>query len=758
MRFLVVIKNVIPTIMEEAFNLFTAKRLRLIYFQFIRHCEGRSNLIGKRGCLLNFACKMRRLFFQKQLIFILLFTPILSFAQKVEHLKNEIIEKRVEYLIEDAEESDVDYSTIFDQLIAYSDHPLNLNRASLADLEGIGLLTSIQINNLLAHIEVNGKLMTLEELQTIACFDAETIQRILPFVKVSANVDDAQLSFKELIKNGENQLFVRYVEVLEEKKGFSPITDSALAASPNARYKGSDAKLYTRYRYKYGNHLSIGFTAEKDAGEEFFNGAQKKGFDFYSGHFFIKNQGRIKQLSFGDYQAQFGQGLTYWSGTAFGKSAAIMGIKRSTTGLKPYTSVDESRFLRGGGIALQFGKIEATAFYSYNIEDANIVLVDSSTIDGEVLAVTSVQQTGLHRTVNEIEDKNAIKQQQVGGHLAYKTRRLNVGLTGIHSKLNSDFRPNLITYSQYQNNKNQQTNIGVDYNWVIKNFNFFGEFSKSLTEGNAWVAGALIALDPKISLAVFYRDYQRNFQPISSVGIGEGSSTSNEKGIYMGLVAKPYKNFTLSAYYDQFTFPWLRFGVNAPSKGHQYLAQITYKPYRKMEMYIRIREKNKQKNTAIDITEGIAYLVNEKQTNYRFNYTCQLSESIKLKGRVELVNYNMEEAPFETGYMLYQDLVFKSKSSPFSFTFRYGIFDTQSYNSRIYAYENDVLYSFSIPAYYNRGTRTYFTLKYKVIRSIDIWLRYGLTFYENVAVISAGLEEIQGNHKQEIKAQLRVKF
>ena len=61
---------------------------------------------------------------------------------------------------------------------------------------------------------------------------------------------------------------------------------------------------------------------------------------------------------------------------------------------------------------------------------------------------------------------------------------------------------------------------------------------------------------------------------------------------------------------------------------------------------------------------------------------------------MELVNYNKEENPFETGYLIYQDVVYKPKSSPFSFSFRYGLFDTDSYNSRIYAYENDILYVF----------------------------------------------------------------
>ncbi|MCB9335792.1 MAG: helix-hairpin-helix domain-containing protein [Flavobacteriales bacterium] len=679
-------------------------------------------------------------------------------AQTNEDEKNKIIEERVEYLVDNAEESDVDYTTIFEQLAYFFDKPLNLNRAGLSELEELSLLNDIQINNLLSHIDKNGRLMTLEELQSIDGFDLPTIRRILPFVKVSTDVDSPQLTFDELLKNGTNQWFIRYQEVLEEKKGFSDVSDSALIASPNSRYKGDASRIYTRYKYNYGSHLSFGFTAEKDAGEEFFTGTQKQGFDFYSGHFFLKNQGKIKQLAIGDYQAQFGQGVTFWSGLAFGKSAAIMTVKRSAVGLKPYTSVDENLFLRGGGLSMKFDKVEATAFYSYNNIDANIDYSDSTLIDEGVTTITSFQQTGFHRTVNEIEDKDAIVKQTMGGHLAYVTRRLNIGVTGVHDKINADFKPNLDVYSQFRNQDDQQTNLGVDYNWIYKNINFFGEFSKSVDAGTALVSGALINLDSRLSMIAMYRNFDRDFQPIASAAVSENSTNENERGIYLGIEATPIKKFILSAYYDQFSFPWLKYQVNAPSDGYQYLAQLTYKPSKKLEMYFRIKERKKGENTDIDLTEGIDYTVYRKQINYRYNVSYQISPSFKLKSRVELVNSHLDETPAEVGYLIYQDVIYQPMKSPFSFSFRYGIFETDSYNARIYAYENDVLYAFSIPAYYNRGTRTYLTVRYKVKRGIDLWLRYGLTYYDNVDVISSGLEEIQGNTKSEIKAQVRFKF
>ncbi|MBX2958585.1 MAG: helix-hairpin-helix domain-containing protein [Flavobacteriales bacterium] len=661
-------------------------------------------------------------------------------------------------MIESEESSDIDYTTIFEQLNYFYDRPLNLNRASINELKELSLFSDIQINNLLLHIENNGKLMTLEELQTIQGFDLATIRMITPFVKVSADVDSPQLSLNELLKNGENQYFVRVERVLEEKKGFSPTTDSALLASPNSRYKGDRNRYFTRYKYNYGNHISFGFTAEKDAGEEFFKGSQSKGFDYYSSHFFLRNQGKIKQLAIGDYQAQFGQGLTFWSGLAFGKSADIMLVKRSAVGLKPYTSADENLFMRGAGITLAFDEIEITSFYSLNSVDANINSADSTLLDDDVSVITSFQQTGFHRTKSEIEDKDAIIKQTMGGHLAYKTRKLNIGFTGVYNEIDANFNPNLITYNQFRNNDSKQTNLGIDYNWLYKNFNFFGELAKSTNGGTALVTGALINLANNFSMSVLYRDYARDFHPIASVGIGENSTNENEKGLYFGIVASPSSKFTLAAYYDQFTFPWLKYSVNAPSNGYQYLTQLTYKPSKKLEMYFRVRERNKFENTDIDLEDGIDYIVPRKQTNYRYNISYSVSPSFKLKNRVEVINVNHEGSPFETGYLIYQDVVYQGLNSPLQFSLRYGIFQTDSYESRIYAYENDVLYAFSIPAYYNRGTRTYLTVRYKVRKGIDVWLRYGLTYYENMDVISSGLEEIQGNTKSDVKFQVRFKF
>ena len=108
--------------------------------------------------------------------------------------------------------------------------------------------------------------------------------------------------------------------------------------------------------------------------------------------------------------------------------------------------------------------------------------------------------------------------------------------------------------------------------------------------------------------------------------------------------------------------------------------------------------------------------------------------------------------------MIYQDVIYKPVGLPIQFSTRLALFDTYDYNSRIYAYENDLLYNFSVPALYNRGTRFYLNVRYTGIRNLSIEGRYAITDYSNVETIGSGLEEINGSKRSEIKAQLKYTF
>ncbi|HIO46369.1 TPA: helix-hairpin-helix domain-containing protein, partial [Candidatus Poribacteria bacterium] len=639
-----------------------------------------------------------------------------------------LVEAAIEMIAENAEDEEIDYTTLFDDLIFLLNRPINLNNCTKDDLSSLVLLNEIQINNLLAHIEDNGKLITIYELQAIDGFDLKTINNILPFVKVNRDFEALNVNLKEVLKNGKHELFLRSQLILEEQKGFSPIDSADLAANPNSRYLGSKPKFYTRYRFKYGRNISIGFTGEKDAGEEFFNGSQEQGYDYVSAHAFAKDLGVVKRLAIGDYQVQLGQGLTMWSGLAFGKSAQVMNIKKTAQVIKPYTSVDENLFMRGAAATIAIKKLEFTGFYSKKKIDANISVADTSS--QEVIEVTSFQQTGFHATPGELEDKNAIDEAVWGGNIAYKSRKFSTSVSVARAVYSANLNRNLQEYSQFDFSSDENYNYGLDYSYVFKNVNLFGEVSRSQNGGMAYINGVIVSLDPRLSVSVFHRHYDRNFQNLFSNAIGESSRNVNENGLYVGATSKINRRWTLSAYYDVFQFPWLRYRTDAPSIGSEWLAQLNYRPSRKVEMYLRARRELKDEN-ATGITEGINYLVDRRRTYIRYHTSFSLNDAVKLKSRVEVSEYVLGENAPEKGFLVYQDVSYKMTALPLALSFRFAMFETDTYNARMYVYETDVLYAFSIPAYYYRGTRMYIMARVKLLKRMDIWLRYAQTYYDD---------------------------
>lgn len=674
--------------------------------------------------------------------------------------QDNLIQRKIETIAEILEEGDenLDFNTLLDELINFAENPININTAQVDELAQLPMLTDMAVANLMDHLKTHGKLLNIYELQSINGFTVDVIRQLEPFVKVSDDVDALSFSFKEMFKDGNHELVLRYQQVLEPQAGYAPIEDSLLALSPNSRYLGSQQKYYARYRFQFSNKVSWGLTVEKDAGEEFFKGSMKQGFDFYSGHLFVRNLGVVKAAGIGDFQAQFGQGLVFWSGLAFGKSSDGVSIKRSAMGLRPYTSVDENRFLRGGGTTLQFGNFEVTAFGSYKLLDANIS-TETDTLNEEEETVSSVFSGGFHRTPSELENRQSISEAIYGGNVSYKGRRLSIGITAVGYQYSTALKRGDDLSNFYEFSGKQNSNYGLDYGYIWRNLHFFGEFALSQNLGFATSNGVLMTIDPRVTVTAMVRYFQPKYQALYANPLAEGSRSNNETGYYLGFNVNPFKSWHLNGYFDIFKFPWLRYQVNGPSYGYEVIGQLIYRPSKTFEVYFRYRQKTKQLNESADYSEEpIRGIENERRNFYRVNLSWNLNKAFTLKSRIEYVRYKRGEQDVEQGFMIYQDFTYKPLSFPLSFSARLAYFDTETYNARIYVYESDVLYAYSFPAYYYRGMKAYLTLRYDIYKNIDMWVRVANLFYSNRDHVGSGLEETAGKHRTEIKVQLRFNF
>jgi hypothetical protein len=411
--------------------------------------------------------------------------------------------------------------------------------------------------------------------------------------------------------------------------------------------------------------------------------------------------------------------------------------------------------MRGAGITLSMGNFNTSLFVSRKNIDANLQTTDSLIIDETY--VSSLLNSGIHATPAQLTDKNAVQETLAGTNLTFQKNNFSVGLSGLSYTFSKPIIKAETPENRFEFNGKQNYNLSADVEFLFKDLHVFAEGAVSANSGKALLAGALMKLAPQLSASVLYRNYAKDYQAFYAGGFAEGSKTQNEKGVYLGLQMHPIKKWKLSAYYDFYQFPWLTGSTDAPSKGTDYLVQADFVPSQNMSMYWRAKREVKQHN-ASDQTAGIAELVDYDQWNVRYHINYQINSRWQFKNRIELCRYQKGTEPAESGFVLYQDVSSTPFPFPLTFSLRYALFDTDSYNSRIYTYESDVLYAFSIPALYDKGTRFYVMARYQSSANLTLWLRYSQTWYSHKTEVGSGIDRIAGNIRSEIKVQARWKF
>jgi len=659
-----------------------------------------------------------------------------------QQLISEIIEE-----ISSKSDNEIDFTPIIEDLMDLLENPLNLNRCSLEDLSRLVFLSDFQTKSLWDYIHANGPMLSIYELQLVYGFEKKDIVQIAPFIRLSKpSVDE---NIKDIIINGRHEVITRTGAILETPKGYQNNYDPSAS-----RYLGSKYSLYTRYNYQYKDKLEWGLIADKDAGEQFFKGENRRGFDYLSGYLFISNVKKIRKLVIGDFDAGFGQGLTFWSNLSAGKSSDPLGIRKRARGLVKHSSTNENSFLRGAGITYSIKRIDLTLFTSYKKIDANL---EDSLIGGERY-FTSLPESGLHRTSMEMLSKDALGEFIAGGNVFYRGKKIKGGLTLSHVRIDGKFLVDSSLYKLYGPSITGRTNVGMNLEGFIRNHHIFGEVAiNPANYEHAMLIGGFFKLSSLVELSMLGRSYSRGYTNIYTSAFAEGSGSNNENGFFMGISIRPVKGLRLSGSVDVFSFPWLKYRVSAPSTGYEYLVQADYRFNTNFTGQIRYRLKQSEQNFTSEFNKMIVVIPQNSQSA-RLQLTYSPEKQLMLRSRFDFSEFGSDSAKQEHGYVLSQDIGYIHPRYPFAVSFRFAIFDTDSWNTRIYSYESDMLYTFSVPAYYSKGTRTYFMLKYSPTNRIDCWLRWSQTYFSDLKEIGQGLDLIDGSKKSDARIMVRVRF
>jgi hypothetical protein len=643
---------------------------------------------------------------------------------------------------------DLNYEDLYENLAQILANPLDLNKASAEELRSFYILKENQVRELILYRETTGPFISVYELQSLPSFDSTTLYRLMPFVQVKDEAEQMDKSLLQRIRSEENNYFIlRCERTLEDRKGYLPLTDSAF------RYSGSPNKLYSRFRINRIGDFSFGFTFEKDAGETLSVklSEKKPAFDYYSFHTQVMNKGKIKNLIIGDYITQFGQGLTLGGSFGAGKgSETITTIRRSNLGFLPYTSLNEAGFFRGAAVSYKL----ASSFYLHGFgsrlyRDGRLAQDSSSE---ESMFTSSFMITGFHRTPSELAARKQIGETNYGAVLNFKKESLDAGVIFHQTRFDIPIYRNATLYNQFSFSGDENSNVGFFLNYNLDNLTFFSEVSQTLGHGRGLVIGALASLTQRLDISLLYRKFDRNFYSFYSNAVSESTLPQNESGMYWGWKYSFSKKYSLAGYVDLFRFPWLRFRGYAPSNGSEWLLRFNYQPSKSVLIFVQAREESKVRNLSNET--NVYQTMLGKKRNFWINLDYSAGSQWSFKTRAQFSAYHLSNTT--KGFALIQDL--NLDVGKLSFTTRYALFDTDDYDNRQYVYERDVWLAFSFPGLYGVGIREYFMVQYKLSKKIDVWLRWARTRYTDRESIGSGSEQINGNTRNDIKFQARIRL
>jgi len=661
------------------------------------------------------------------------------------------VDKWMEYMEELASETEDEarIENLYTDLSYLAEHPFELNSVTENELKRLPFLSDQQITSLLTYRTKYGKLVTLYELKNMEGMDFDTISLLLPFVYIGdISVNKRPFSVKNLLMYGSNELQIRYDKCFQQKKGYCSYSDSILQQYPNRKYLGEPFYHHLRYSYAFDDRLQLGVVAEKDAGEPFWN-SYHKGYDFYSVHLFFKDINKwLKSLAIGDYKISFGQGLVISNDFTPGRSSIVAQAERRTNGFRRHFSTNENDYFCGMASTVALKQFYISLFYSYRKLDAG---VDNN-------EVSSFKTDGLHRLERDWEKKHTVPMQTYGGNVRYENSNFSVGITALSYSFGKyRIQPDPKPYNLFYFRGNDNINMSVNYMLKTKKVKFYGETAISSNKAVATLNAFQLTPVSYLSLLVLHRYYDRRYQAFFGNAFGQNSSVQNEQGVYAGMQWTPFAHFKLSMYADVFRFPWLKYGVDAPSSGQEYMVQLDADPGKNFAWYLRYKYRKKEKNRTLE-NESTLNILPYSQQRFRLQFLYGIRSVWILKTSADCVYYGEWKGKRSLGWMISQGAGWKPSNFPFQSDIYMAYFHTDDYYSRINSYEKNILYAFNMPSFYGKGIRLSLSFRWNILDKLSLSAKLGHTYYADRNVIGTDQEEIEGHNKTDLYALLRYKF
>lgn len=611
---------------------------------------------------------------------------------------------------------DYDPATFLEELAELKESPVNLNSGDENEISRLFFLTEFQVRVLADHVRRNGNVVTMYELALLPAFDRNTVMLMTPFVLLKSSPEGTMAGRGRTI---------------------ATMTASSRFSSNENVQEGIRSLIKLKHE---GGKISAGLTAENDPGEPFiFRKTYRP--DFVSGYLMYQGRGLINRIIIGDYSLRTGEGLIFNSNRRMGSWLSAPSFMSGRTAAVPYSSSEENSFFRG--ISLTIGRASAGAviYASSNMIDAHPLYDSDSTVTG----VSSLTSGGIHVSESQREARNCLQESVAGLHLAAGAQKIRGGVTSSLTWFSLPFLPDT-SRPEYIHSfaGSKLLNISGGLKAGTGPLLFFTEAAMSFPGSIAFIAGFRAKPSDRITLNVLTRHFSPEYHAFHDGACKARSGSGNETGISASLHLEAARHLFLTAAADNYHFPWPRYRSSSPSYGSRIELRGEYAPTD--DMSIRLTFTSSAREYDVPVSSGTA--LSEVRTNrllsFLFSYDPSRRLSLTARASASFVSPARER-----GYLLCHDLSYSFQRVPLRLWFRYALCTTGSFDSRLYAWENDMLSSFSIPALWGECSRTFLMLSWKPSGQAELRVKYGFTLFK---------EELSNELIQELKVQVRMVF
>lgn len=573
--------------------------------------------------------------------------------------------------------------------------PVDINRATVEELEQLYLLTDFQIVSLMEYRERSGPVLSLTELQLINGFDEGTARLLAPFIEFGTATGRSAGNGGKGRWNIDTELLAKWSLAEGKEEYIGPPFHSQLKFRSSAGEKSMGAA---------GDKLRVGFTLEKDAGEPVSGKGRLPLGDFFSWHLQAKDISIGKKLEVsnvvvGDYSARFGQGLAVWNAFSMGSGTTLQSVYKRGAKVAPYSSSDENRFFRGGAVTLRRGAgiaswFEATAFFSLKKVDARL--------SGN--RYTSLPSDGLHNTESLMETRKRLGETVYGANLSYRGRRFTAGVNWAGYGYNAWNGRRVQEYNRYQMFNGQYGNFSADMTAILGKARAFAELAMDYGGAYALLAGALFKAG-RWDWAVTGRSYSKRYIAPYAGAYSTGSSCSNQDGV-SALAQRSAGKVRLALGGDYTHYPWKRYGVPETSSSA-------------VKIWGKVENLQGRSTWNMKVYGNWGSYGDTYKYGVKWLYGRNPASWLAFKGRGEFLCAGAGVTGFAAG----ADMDMKVWNGFLRVVMRGAYYCCREWAGRIYMYEHDLPSSFSSSLLYGEGFNWYALLVCKLGRFCSIYLK-----------------------------------